>query len=891
MNDPNPILIIKFLRWFCPDHLIEEIEGDLLQKFKRDLHPSDRLERSDGYWRRRAKQRLLWNVIRYCRPGIVLRNNFSVRLTQLPMFQNYLKTTYRHIAKSKVNFAFKLGGLTVALFSFLVIALYVSYQLSFDQFHEDYQNVYRVNSTRIEDGKQIKYANVPPALGPALKAEFAEVKSFAGVSEWGYALMKFNDKLLRSSGFIEADSSIFDVFSFALIEGNKNALNDPHAIILSESLAKRIFGEEDPLNKLISFPDRFNRVLEVKAIIKDLPPNSSMSINAIMNFEALRDDAEQPRNRWDIGWAGYSLFLKMNHTADIENFPAKVKPLLERNLKNNDRSEGRQFTISLQPLDDIYLGDQLKWEFDNKGNVLYLYICSSLAFFLLLIASINYLNLSIADFNFRNKEIGVRKILGARKKQIAIQITLETTLYCLAALGLSVGMLYFLFPDILQLLDPNLQFAMLLDSKVVVLTSLTLVSLIIFSTAYPAYHLATNNPIDDLKRIQGLGGKISINKLLLLAQFSISVFCICATWIVGDQLKYIKTKDIGFNRHNVFMLFMPDRYPLEKAPVLKNEITKIPGVESASYSYYRMTAVPYFNDWYKVEIRGEMKRKLVNELFVDQDFFQTMNVAFVSGRNFDIRNKNEFRSGYIVNEAAVREFGWADPIGKKITRIVSGHEYGYDTLWDATVIGVVRDFNTRSLHEKIEPLVMRLQYDSWPGYCLNVKVNGDFKRTFEAAKKAYSKVLPEYLVDFDILEDMYQRQYQNEDKAYVTLQAATWVILLISFLGIFSLSIYMSIKRMREFGIRKVLGANVRQIAVLHINHFLKIAVLANIIALPIAYWLMKTWLDGFAYRTALSGFVFLLVSGILFLLVIASAGYSAWKAGHMNPVDVIKME
>jgi putative ABC transport system permease protein len=882
VNEAKTIFAIRLLRWFCPQHLVEEIEGDLIQKFERDIK---------GLGKGKANRRLVWDVIRYLRPGIVLRNKVSIGLNGLPVFTNYFKTTGRHIIKNKINFAFKLGGLTVALFNFLVIALYVTFQLSFDRFHKDYQNIYRVNSTRIEDGIQIKYANVPSALGPALKAEFAEVKSYAGVSEWGYALLKFNDKILRAGGFVAADSSVFDVFSFKLIKGGKHALNDAHAIILSESLARKIFGDEDPMNKLISFPDRFNRILEVKAVIEDLPSNSSLSVNAIMNPGALRDFAEQPRDRWDIEGAGYSLFLKMEPHADIESFPSKVKPLLERNLSKKEDGSEKQFDIFLQPLSNIYLGEQLKSEFDKKGNVLYLYLCSCLGFFLLLIASINYLNLSIADFNFRNKEIGVRKILGAQKKQIVIQIALETILYCLIALALSVGMLYFLFPWVLQLLDPSLQFVMLMDSKILVLVTLTLIFLIIFSTAYPAYHLAMNNPINDLKRIQGLGSKFSVNKFLLLAQFSISVFCICATWIVGNQLRYIKTRDIGFDRHNLFTLFMPDRYPLEKAPVLKNEITKLSGVESASYSYYRMTGVPYFNDWYEVEIRGEMKRKLVNELFVDHDFFQTMEVKFVSGRNFDNRNKNEFRSAYIVNEAAVKEFGWADPIGKRITKLFSRHEYGKDTVWDATVVGVVRDFNTRSLHEKIEPLVMRLQYDSWPGYCLNVRVKGDFKETFEAAKSVYNKVLPEYLVDYDIMEDMYERQYQNEGRTYITLQAATWVILIISFLGIFSLSVYMSIKRMKEFGIRKVLGASVRQIAFLHINHFLKIAILANIIALPMAYWLMKTWLDGFAYRTELSSSIFLLGACMLLLLVIASAGYSAWKAGRMNPVEVIKME
>ena len=235
---------LKLLRWFCPLHIHEEIEGDLMQKFERDVNV---------FGEGKAKRRLMWNVIRFFRPGILLRNKFSVEPNQTAMFQNYFKTTYRHLLKNKINFGFKLGGLTLALFSFLVIAIYVSYQLSFDKFHEDYENIYRVNSIRLEDGKQVKYAAVPLALGASLKAEFPEVKSFAGISEWGHSLVKYNNKLLRLQGFVEADSTLFDVFTFKVTRGNKNALNNPHAIILTESACKQIFGTEDPLNKLISF--------------------------------------------------------------------------------------------------------------------------------------------------------------------------------------------------------------------------------------------------------------------------------------------------------------------------------------------------------------------------------------------------------------------------------------------------------------------------------------------------------------------------------------------------------------------------------------------------------------------------------------------------------------
>lgn len=803
------------------------------------------------------------------------------------MFHNYFKTTYRHFLKNKINFGFKLGGLTLALFSFLVIAIYVSYQLSFDKFHEDFENIYRVNSIRLEDGKLIKYATVPPALGAALKSDLPEVKSFAGVSEWGQAMVKYNDKLLRLDGFVEADSTLFDVFTFKLIKGNAKALNNPSAIVITESLSKMIFGEEDPLNKLISFPDRFNRLLEVKAVIEDLPTNSSLNISAIMNFGSLRDDLERDPNPWEIGWGGYNLFLRMNEHTGLSDFPVNVKALLKRNLAKSFDGREKHFSVFLQPLSDIYLGEPLKWEFDRKGNSLYVYIYSGLAIFLLIIASINFLNLSIADFNFRNKEIGVRKVLGARKKQIAFQVTFETTLYCLFALIGSFGLLYIVFPQLLKSLDPNLQFAMIATPKVLMWIVVVIIFLVLFSAAYPAYRLSINNPIQDLKRKYGFGGKFSINKTLLLAQFSISVFCLCATWAVGDQLRYIQTRDIGFDRNNLITVLMPDRYPEQKAPILKDEINKIPGVETSSFSYYHITGVPYFNAWYKVEIGGEMKPMLLNELFVDPDFLQTMEVKLLKGRNFV--NKNEFKTAYIINESAVKEFGWSDPIGKRIS---IGHDKEEGGIWaEGTVIGVVKDFNTQSLHKRIEPLVMRLQYDSWPGYCLNIRYTGSEKEILASIKTVYEQVLSGFLLDYNSVKERYDNQYQNEKRAHTTLQACTWIIVLISCIGIFSMAVFMSLKRVKEFGIRKVLGATVHQIASLHINYFLRIVLLSNFIAIPIAYWLIKEWLNGFAYRAELNSFVFLLVFCFSFLLVIISAGSTAWKAGRMNPVDVIKME
>lgn len=810
----------------------------------------------------------------------------SPPFNQIQMFSNYFKTMYRHAIKNKLSFGFRLGGLTLALFSFLVITTYVSYQLSFDKFHHDYQNIYRANSIRIENDKETKCASVPSALGAVLKAEFPEVKSYTIVSHWGTVLMRCNDKLFRSDSFIEAESSVFDVFTFEFIAGDKTALNRPDGIVISETLAKQLFGDEEPMHKLISFPDRFNRVLEVRAVIKDLPSNSSVDVKAIVSVGALRDKGDSEFYSWSLGYGG-NLFVRLYEQADPMALEEKIRPLLAKNLPMNFEKGESISAVFLQPLNNIYMGEPMKWEFDRKGNAVYLYVYVCLAIFLLVIAGINYLNLSIADFSFRNKEIGVRKVLGARKKQIVFQIAFETIFHCFLALLVSAGILYMLFPQVSQSFDLNLKFTSLLRKEVLTWTLITVSALIILSAAYPAYCLSVNNPIHDLKQKQLVGGRLSINRVLLLAQFVISVFCISATWVVGNQLNYIQTKDIGFNRKNLLEVFMPDRYPLEKAPVLKQEIARVAGVQSASFSYYHITGVPYFNAWYKVESGNEMKQVMLNELFVDEDFISTMGLTLVEGRNF--QSKNEFKSAFIINESAAKEFGWTNPVGKKIA---VGHDKEEGGIWsEGTVIGVVKDFNTRSLHSKIEPLVMRLQYDEWPGSSLNVRYSGNEQEVITSIKRVHEKVLPGFLMDYGRVNDRYDNLYKAENKAFEALQIATWIILLISSIGIFSMSLFVSIKRQKEFGIRKVVGASVAQIATLHVNYFLKIGLVANVIALPIAYYLLKEWLNGFAYKTDVSSLHFAIFGVSLLILVTLSAGYSAWKSGRMNPVDVIKAD
>lgn len=800
------------------------------------------------------------------------------------MFRNYFKTTLRHLLRNKVTFFFKTSGLTLSLLSLLIIAIYVSHQSSFDTFHESHENVYRVNSIREENDKAVNYSTVPPGIGPALGSGFPEVTAFARLGMSSRVMVEYQEKLFRLTGFVEADSTIFDVLSFTFLKGDKRALSQPASIVLTQSTARQIFGGEDPINKVITSTDHSDRMLTVRAIVQDFPSNSHLTINAIHSVGSLIDSNW---NSWEINWDGsVHLFVRMAPGSSPEEFVAMAEPVIRKNLVKNYEQREKKFGIYLQPIARVYLDAPLKMEFHKKGNAQYIFVFSILGIFLLAIACINYVNLSIADFDTRTREIGVRKVLGARKRQVGFQVAIEAFGIIIVSLVFGVGLLYLLFPIVAHMLDPNLTFNMILNSNVIFICALTVIVIMILSTAYPSYILAIQNPVQDLKANTTYASSMNVGKTLLIVQCVISIICICATVIIGKQIGFVRDTDLGYNRAHVVSLVMPDEYPNEKVSVLKDQMSKLPGVDAVSYSYYLMPISTYFKGWYQIEKNGTMERMLVNEMFVDHSYFQTMGISLIDGRNFSVEHASDVRESFIVNETAANAFGWSDPIGK---RIKVGYPGETEDIWEGSVIGVVKDFHTLSLHHKIEPVILRLQHDSWPGNSLNVRVNRSLAESLPAIVATYEKVMSGFLADVRVVEDLHARQYQNEARVFSSLQVATVVVMFVSAFGIFSLSVYMSVKRMKEFGIRKVLGASVRQIAFLHISYFLKIVVLANLVALPVAYLLMDHWLSGFAYRTNLDSMIFFLALLISCILIIISAGYSAVKAGSMNPVDVIK--
>ncbi|MBL0743574.1 FtsX-like permease family protein [Chryseolinea lacunae] len=867
-----PRWVLRFLRAICPESLVEEIEGDLLQKFERD---------KTRHGERRANRRLIWAALRFFRPGILLRNSFTVQSNALAILANYFKTTYRHISKSKVNFTFKLGGLTLALFSFLVIALFVSYQLSFDRFHADYEKIYRVNTARNENGQSEKYGIAPMAFGPLLKQHFPEIAAFTRIQTANGTYIR-TDNNVTDCEVLLADSSLFDVLTFSFLSGGKDALKKPNGIVLTRRAATIIFGTADALGKLLSI-NHEKQVYEVTAVVEDFPPNSHLSINAIIPIRQEHDlNLSSINSPTDFAERSACLFLKFHQASDAQAFTLKIETLLDAYIKKSDRVESG-FSVSLQPIKDIYLDAYYKFEIAQKGNATYVYAFSVLGVLLLLVAGINYINLSIADFNGRSRETGVRKVLGARKRQLVVQVALETILYSAVALVLSVLLLYVLFPQVLMLLESHLRLNMLLDRGVVMIVAMGLITLLVFASYFPARQYTTTAITQNLKS-KGASYNSSLSRGLLFVQFTISIICLCCTLTMQRQIHFIHTKALGFDRNNLLVLSMPEDFDVKKMQALKQGVKSIAAVTGVSNSSFRISG-GYWKDWYTVEVNGEMKSMELYEVFSDDELFSTLGIKLLQGRTFRADMPADSGAAFVINETAMRELGWKDPIGKRI--FTHPEEKG---KWDGTVVGVVNDIHINELYEKVRPLVMRLPWQNvYPEYFVYVRYVGDAPTVVKAIEKKYRELMPGYPLAYRFVDELYNSSHAREDKAFATLEFSTFVILIVSLLGIFSLSVYLSIRRMKEFGIRKVLGATTHQIAVLHIGYFLRIVLLANAVALPLAYWLMTEWLSVFAYRTPLNGTLFFVVAGISFPLVIASAGYSAWKAGRMNPVDVIK--
>ena len=883
----------RLLQWFCPEYLLEEIEGDLLQRFERDLKmykASDTLKVSDAYVLRKAKRKLFWNTLKFIRPGIILRNKFSISLIQYYMTLNYIKIAFRNFQRQKGYTLLNVVGLSLGLAASLLIFQYVKYERSFDAFHSRAKDIYRIQYNGWQNGQlNFESAVAVPASAAALKNNFPEVEEFtrflplSGILSFEKAGELFSYREGRGQF---ADTSLFKVFDFKLTQGDaKTCLKGLNKIILSESTAKKYFHDENPIGKRLSLNgDDFS--LEVTGIFNDVPENSHIKFDFLVSYETLNARTEnQSETSW--GWYDFYSFVLLKPNTDVNVLQSKWDDYLLKTRKEDwEKSNSKQEFI-LRPLTDIHLYSHLLYETSPQdlrdGDSVY--ALSFIALFILVIAWVNYINLATARSFKRANEVGVRKVVGAFRSQLVGQFLTESFILNVIAVALALALVRILWPSFASLTGWNIPLDFMFRPDFWILVLVLFIVGALLSGFYPAIILSSFKPVSVLKGkvIRSSGGNL-LRKGLVGFQFVASVFLISGSLIVYQQLQFMKSKDLGVDINKTLVMKGPritDSLFQQKYDAFKTEILAIAGVKNIAAS----TSIPGEENYWTRNIRrltgGPKGSNIVTNMMVDHEFIPQYGLRIIAGRAFDKQVINDERT-LIINEALAKELEFLDPkqaIGEKTIM-------GRDTF---EIIGVAEDFHQMSLKSEIIPLVIRVGNVA-SFFSIKMETN-NYKNVVEAMERPWKTFFPENPIDYFFLDQFYNRQYERDDRFGQVFSIFTALAIFIASLGLLGLASFMALQRTREIGIRKVLGSSVSGIIILLSKGFMKPVIVAIIIACPLGWWLMEKWLQSFPYRTNIQLWVFA-VSGLLVMLIaFLSVASQTLKAALTKPAETLKYE
>jgi putative ABC transport system permease protein len=789
------------------------------------------------------------------------------------MIGHYFKLALRNIRRHRIYTFINISGLATGMACCLLILLYVQNELKFDKYHDNSDCIYRTVIKEYAQGKWDNHVGSPDLLGPALVEEYPEITQCVRffhpfwIEKW---MVSFNGKSFYEGGVFFADPAVFDVFTFPLIQGDpQTALRELNSIVLTEEMAQKYFYDENPMGKVLSLDGRMD--FKVTGIARNVPHNSHFRFDFLVPFEA--NPHKWAMNNWRTQqFYTYILFTKKPSPRDLND---KLTLFTERHFGKQANLE-----ISLQPLTDIHLRST-NYLYDiasNNSDIAYVYVFSAVAAFILLIACANFMNLTISTSLYRAKELGMRKVIGAKRIQLTKQFLSESLFYSLISLGFAILIVELLGPLLIDLPRRNL----LLDGNGLSIGVLLAVTFVvgIVSGSYPSLFLSAFQPLTALKgytrsKFKGL----LFQRSLVILQFTISISLIAGLIAVHKQLRYCMNKDLGFDKEQIVVVPIRDTQAMTSYEAFKNNLLQNPSVVSAAGS----STIPGKN----VGSRGILPEgnpwNPRNSMVVDYDFINTYRIDVKEGRNFSREYLSDPEDAYIVNEAAVRDFGWESPIGKRLIWAGDKNKKGF-------VVGVVKDFHYRSLHRPIEPLVLMLTEDPLSYMSIRVKTQNIID-TIQSLKKSWENCNPGHPFEFFFFDENYSKLYESEKRMGKVIQRFTLLAAFISCLGLFGLASYSAKQRTKEIGIRKVLGASIRRISFMLFKEYTKWIILANILAWPIAYYVMNRWLQNFAYRITVALWMFLLAGASAFIIAVGTVSYQAIKAARVNPTDSLRYE
>ncbi len=791
------------------------------------------------------------------------------------MFKNYFKTAWRSLLKNKFYSAINISGLAVGLATGILLLLWIQNELSYDKFNKDYHRIYRLSTHFNSNGETQTWAGVPGPMA-VFASRMPEVQSLVRTqNEFDQVLSnKDRTKIFDGNNVAVVDSGFFNLFSFHLLRGNKTALfPNINSVVLTKSTAQKLFGDDNAIGQTIVF-QKTN--FTVTGVLEDFPENSSIQYDAIfpMGYYAQQFTASGGNGDWktideDMGDFGFTTFVKLQPNAN----PQKASQQFSADYKKA-RNGDTQASFGLQNLAGIHLVNAD----GNDAAKRMVQIFMLVVILLLVIASINYVNLSTARSLIRAKEVSIRKIIGAKKQQLFLQFTVETILLFCFATALSIILIYLLMPLYNDISGKALSFN-LTDINVWKVVGLAVVGTLVASSIYPAFLLSSFKPIESLKgKIASGLGIATFRKVLVVFQFAISIILLVSTIIMGNQMSFIKDKDLGYDKSYVFSVPLPDE-AVNHLDAVKTELKNDPGIVnvgvSNAYDFSNVSQSTGDLDW---EAKPPNSNMIITQVSVDKDFIPTMKINFLEGGNFTGTPADS--SHFILNQTAVQKMGLKPPY--------VGHQISFHDN-KGTIIGVVKDFNFQSLKEKIAPLIF---FTGWGKNILYVRTTGQVaQHAIASVEKQYKKYAGDVPFKYNFLDKSFEAQYKTDQRSGVLFNVFAGIAIFISCLGLFGLATYTAEVKRKEIGIRKVLGSSVTGIVQMISKDFLKLVVISIIIAVPIAWWAMSKWLEGFAYRTNIEWWAFAFAGVLALLIAFITVSFQTIKAAIANPVDSLRSE
>lgn len=801
------------------------------------------------------------------------------------MLSNYFKIAWRNILKNRTMFGINILGLTLGIASCLLIGIFVVDELSYDRYNEHADRMYRVVLKANINGEELKEAVVGAPIGVSLKQDLPQVENATRIAKFYDPEVKYNNETFENLKVAYADANLLDFFTLPVVKGNAtNPLENPNAVVITEQEAKHLFGEENAIGKTIFINGNQQ---EVTALIKDIPKTSHFHFDA---FVSMNGNNEAKSTSWvNSGFATYVLLKEGADFTEVEKqFPGMLEKYMGPQIQEaigvsySEFKAQNAFGIYLQPLLDIHLKSDFsnKTEFENGGDIKYVYIFSVIAVFMLIIACINFMNISTATATKRAREVGIRKVLGSNKKQLIVQFITEVFISVVIAITLAIAVCYLALPFFNSLTGKTFAFSQIINLKFALTLAALALTITVLAGAYPAFFLSGFKPITALKSKFSSRKTTSLRSGLVVFQFVISAGLILATLVVYKQLDFILNKDLGYNKEQVLVIrdaAMMDNTAMQS---LKNELAQNSTVKSITQSAYLPAGESDNN------VRGIFKNSNYLRKFffynVDSQYLSTLGMRLTSGRNFnDVTGVESDKA--IINKEAAKVLGIADdPLGKQFQM---DDNNGKKTL---TVIGVIDDFNFESLHKKIEPLVMVNQ----PYGGLILKVNSDnIAKTLSDVSALWQKFDDSGSFDYVFLDESFEQNYQKEQKMGTVLLVFALLTIFVACLGLFGLVTYTAEQRFKEIGVRKVLGSSVTQIVAMLTKDFLKLILISFVIALPLGYYLMHQWLQDFAYRIEISVWLVLAAAIITLFIAFATISFKSIKAAMQNPIKSLRTE